>query len=126
MGIVLDPDEPPIVDEGVIELQYMPVYVLVKLTRMCALKLDGLEECVILIEPSSITMQVSVQGRAGSSVLRKTVRRRQFSTTGAYAFIDYRAQGQTIPIVLIDIQTPPPPGTLTLLNLYVTLSRSSG
>ncbi|OCH88604.1 hypothetical protein OBBRIDRAFT_734164 [Obba rivulosa] len=71
-------------------------------------------------------MQISVQGRAGSGVLHKTVRQRQFSTTGAYAFTDYRAQGQTIPIVLIDIQTPPPPGTLTLLNLYVALSRSSG
>ncbi|OCH83983.1 hypothetical protein OBBRIDRAFT_742374, partial [Obba rivulosa] len=47
---------------------------------------------------------------------------RQFCVTGAYAFTDYRAQGQTIPIVLIDIQTPPPPGTLSLFNLYVALS----
>ncbi|OCH91268.1 hypothetical protein OBBRIDRAFT_775397 [Obba rivulosa] len=71
-------------------------------------------------------MQVSVEPTAGRAPLRKTVRRRQFSLTGAYAFTDYRAQGQTIPIVLINIQTPPPPGTLTLFNLYVALSRSSG
>ncbi|OCH92378.1 hypothetical protein OBBRIDRAFT_868331, partial [Obba rivulosa] len=46
--------------------------------------------------------------------------------TRAYAFTDYCIQGQTIPIVLIDIQTPPPPGKVTLFNLYVALSQSSG
>lgn len=45
--------------------------------------------------------------------------------TVAYAFTDYRSQGQTIPYVIIDIATPPP-GTLSLFNLYVALSRSSG
>ncbi|KAJ7643178.1 hypothetical protein B0H17DRAFT_959878 [Mycena rosella] len=45
--------------------------------------------------------------------------------TAAYAFTDYRAQGQTIPYVLVDIGTPPS-GTLSLFNLYVALPRSSG
>ncbi|KAI6098558.1 hypothetical protein EDD16DRAFT_1562833 [Pisolithus croceorrhizus] len=45
--------------------------------------------------------------------------------TAAYAFTDYRSQGQTIPTVLIDIATPPT-GGLNLFNLYVALSRSSG
>ncbi|KAJ3738871.1 hypothetical protein F5050DRAFT_1580540 [Lentinula boryana] len=44
--------------------------------------------------------------------------------TTAYAFTDYRAQGQTIPYVLVDIAKPPT-GKLTLFNLYVALSRSS-
>ncbi|OCH86569.1 hypothetical protein OBBRIDRAFT_737769 [Obba rivulosa] len=70
-------------------------------------------------------MQIQVPSRGGGPALRRTVRRRQFSLTGAYAFTDYRAQGQTIPIVLIDVQTPPS-GRLTLFNLYVALSRSSG
>ena len=45
--------------------------------------------------------------------------------TAAYAFTDYRAQGQMIPYVIVDIATPPS-GTLSLFNLYVALSRSSG
>ena len=51
--------------------------------------------------------------------------RAQFPITGAYAFTDYRAQGQTIPYVIVDIATPPTSG-LSLFNLYVALSRSSG
>ncbi|KAJ7756120.1 hypothetical protein B0H14DRAFT_2374199 [Mycena olivaceomarginata] len=45
--------------------------------------------------------------------------------TGAYAFTDHRSQGQTIPYVLVDIAKPPI-GTLSLFNLYVALSQSSG
>ncbi|KIM60952.1 hypothetical protein SCLCIDRAFT_123129 [Scleroderma citrinum Foug A] len=44
--------------------------------------------------------------------------------TAAYAFTDYRSQGQTIPAVIVDIVTPPT-GGLSLFNLYVALSRSS-
>ena len=36
----------------------------------------------------------------------------------AYAFTDFRSQGQTINQVIIDI-APPPRGTLSLFNLYV-------
>ncbi|KAI1785897.1 hypothetical protein LXA43DRAFT_864926, partial [Ganoderma leucocontextum] len=46
--------------------------------------------------------------------------------TAAYGFTDYRSQGQTIPMVIVDIKKPPPPGQLTLFNLYVALSRSHG
>ncbi|KIM58154.1 hypothetical protein SCLCIDRAFT_128914, partial [Scleroderma citrinum Foug A] len=49
----------------------------------------------------------------------------QFPVTAAYAFTDYRSQGQTIPYVIVDIATPPT-GGLNLFNLYVALSRSSG
>ncbi|KAI5981874.1 hypothetical protein EDD15DRAFT_2182423 [Pisolithus albus] len=45
--------------------------------------------------------------------------------TPAYAFTDYRAQGQTLPCVVVDIATPPS-GGLNLFNLYVALSRSAG
>jgi hypothetical protein len=43
----------------------------------------------------------------------------------AYAFTDYSSQGQTLPYVIINIRSPPT-GTLSLFNLYVVLSRSSG
>ncbi|KAI9067821.1 hypothetical protein FKP32DRAFT_1529616, partial [Trametes sanguinea] len=41
----------------------------------------------------------------------------------AYAFTDYRSQGQTIDHVIVDIKQPPGPARLTLFNLYVSLSQ---
>ena len=39
--------------------------------------------------------------------MHKTVRCRQFPVTAAYAFTDYRSQGQTLPYVIIGIVSPP-------------------
>ena len=58
-------------------------------------------------------------------MIQRTVQRRQLPLTAAYAFTDYRSQGQTILYVLVDIASPPS-GSLSLFNLYVALSRSSG
>ncbi|KAI1787690.1 hypothetical protein LXA43DRAFT_895871, partial [Ganoderma leucocontextum] len=44
--------------------------------------------------------------------------------TAAYGFMDYRSQGQTILVIIIDIKKLPPPGQLMLFHLYVALSRS--
>ncbi|KIK96551.1 hypothetical protein PAXRUDRAFT_138191, partial [Paxillus rubicundulus Ve08.2h10] len=43
----------------------------------------------------------------------------------AYACTDCRAQGQTIPAVIVDIGSPPT-GGLGLFNLYVALSHGRG
>ncbi|KAI5891233.1 uncharacterized protein SCHCODRAFT_02480013, partial [Schizophyllum commune H4-8] len=43
--------------------------------------------------------------------------------TLAYAFTDYRAQGQTMSAVLVDIAKVPN-GRLSLFNVYVALSRN--
>ena len=53
------------------------------------------------------------------------VDRVQFALTGAYAFTDYKSQGQTIDCALIDLAKLPS-GTLTSFNSYVTLSRGRG
>jgi len=45
--------------------------------------------------------------------------------TQANSFTYYRAQGQTIPYVLVDIGQPPT-RRLTAFNAYVALSQSSG
>ncbi|KAF8419986.1 hypothetical protein L210DRAFT_3425411, partial [Boletus edulis BED1] len=42
--------------------------------------------------------------------------------TAAYAFTDYRSQGQTIENVIVDIGHPPT-GELTPFNAYVALSQ---
>ena len=44
---------------------------------------------------------------------------------GAYAFTDYRAQGQTIKYLWVDIGMPLR-GSLTPFNAYITLSRACG
>jgi hypothetical protein len=72
---------------------------------------------------ASTTMQIKVQ--VHGKWIKCVVRRRQFPITAAYAFTDYWFQGQILPYVLVDI-APPLCGTLTLFNLYVALSISSG
>ncbi|THG92702.1 hypothetical protein EW026_g8293 [Hermanssonia centrifuga] len=124
IDIILHEDEPPLSQEPIVVLKYLPVYVLVKMARTRASKLNGLEEGVIPVEPAKHTMRIKLDTRAGKSITR-TVHRRQFPITPAYAFTDYRSQGQTLPYVIVDIASPPT-GTLSLFNLYVALSRSSG
>ena len=98
----------------------------------------GLEERVIPVEPASYTYRINCLGSEGN-VITRTVRRRQFPMTPAYAFTDYRSQGQTLAAVIVDIATPPTGkqlfcdrpgwqtvGGLSLFKLYVALSRSSG
>ena len=117
--IILNPNEPPLGDDSMVTLKYLPECVLVKLSRTRAAALPNLEEGVIPIKRVSTKTQIRVRGKS------RTVTRTQFPITAAYAFTDYRAQGQTIPYVVVDIATPPTSG-LSLFNLYVALSRSSG
>ena len=117
--IILNPNEPPLKDGSTVCLKFLPECVLVKLSRTRAATLPHLEEGVIPIQRISSSVQIRVDGKA------RTVTRTQFPITGADSFTDYRAQGQTIPYVVIDI-APPPSSGLSLFNLYVSLSRSSG
>ncbi|KAK7439202.1 hypothetical protein VKT23_017692 [Stygiomarasmius scandens] len=111
VDIILDEEEPDIGDGAEVTLKYMPKYVLVKLTRTRASRLEGLDENVIPVEPMEVKFKVKVPGGG-----ERTVIRRQFPMTAAYAFTDYRAQGQTIPTVFVDIAKVPS-GTLTLTAL---------
>ena len=74
------------------------MYILVKLTgtRTRATDLEGLQDNVIPIEPAITTYRIKIEQDKGRTV-QKTVRRRQFPMTAAYAFTDYRSQGQTLP-----------------------------
>jgi hypothetical protein len=122
VGIVLHQDEEPHdAEHSVVHLQRLPLYILVKLRHTRAGKLTGLEECVIPIQPASQTMRIKYVVEGNVEVTRNVVRK-QFPITPAYAFTDYRAQGQTIPCAIADI-APPATGGLSLFNIYVTLSR---
>ena len=120
VDIVLNPDEDPIpVNTQKVRLKKMPAYVLVKLNNTRLRQLPNLPPQVIPIEPNAAKFTITVQKKT------RTVTRRQFPITAAYAFTDYRAQGQTIRNVIVDISTPPY-GGLNLFNLYVALSRGTG
>ena len=51
--------------------------------------------------------------------------RRQIAIVPGYAFTDYKAQGQTMECVIVDISKPPS-GKLSPFSIYVALSRSRG
>ncbi|KIJ61974.1 hypothetical protein HYDPIDRAFT_95276 [Hydnomerulius pinastri MD-312] len=89
------------------------------MNRTKAKPLEGLEQGVLPLSPMDKTFHITRQGR------EQTVSCCQLPLTPAYAFADYRSQGQTNSHVLIDIGTPPT-GELTPCNVYVALSRSHG
>lgn len=130
VDILLHPDEPAVPpQEPVVTLTHMPTCILVNSNRTRAARLPHLEENVLPILPAKQSMSFvdteAPKTKKGNSP-RRTVQRAQYAMTAAYNFTDYRSQGQTISHVLVDTQNPPPLAKLTLFNLYVALSRSSG
>ena len=117
-------NEPPISNLPVVQIWDMPSYILVKLTHTWATPLEGLQDSLMPIEPAITTYHIKVQQDKGHTMW-KSVWRKQFPMTAAYAFTDYHYQGQTLPYVIVDIASQPI-GTLSLFNLYIALSRSSG
>ena len=102
-----------------IRLKYPPRYILVRLDRTKAPLLQDLAQNVIPIIPVTKTFSMTKNGQ------KLTVSRTQLPLTLAYAFTDYRSQGQTLEPVIVDIG-PPPHGYLTPFNIYVALSRGTG
>ncbi|KAF8804157.1 hypothetical protein BYT27DRAFT_7302151 [Phlegmacium glaucopus] len=80
---------------------------------------DGIPKGIIPILPSLTTFSVGVDGQ------KIKVQRRQVAIVPGYAFTDYKAQGQTLECVLVDIAKPPS-GKLSPFSVYVALSRSRG
>jgi hypothetical protein len=120
MGIGLHPEEGRLENDVCVwKLTHPPSYVLVKLLRTKIGQLQGLPPQVIPITPITKKFNITI---GGSSMV---VSRTQLPITAAYAFTDYRAQGQTIAPVIVDIGRPPT-GTITPFNVYVALSRAKG
>jgi hypothetical protein len=120
-GIMLDECEWQIFtkDSQTIHLHYPPWYVLVKLLWTKAPQLEGLPPNVIPIASITKTF-ITTKNRE-----KMTVHRTQLPLTLAYAFTDYRLQGQTLQPIYVDIASPPY-GRLTPFNIYVALSRGTG
>ncbi|KAK7683381.1 hypothetical protein QCA50_013643 [Cerrena zonata] len=125
VDILLASDKPPLTPGmRTVRLRKPPAYVLVKLPHTRMRQLPGLPPNVIPIEPRMDSFPIKLT-RADKTPYTRQVRRRQLPLTAAYAFTDYRSQGQTIKNVIVDIAKPPG-GNMTIFNLYVALSRSSG
>jgi hypothetical protein len=82
-----------------IHLQYPPRYVLVRLNRTKAPCLEGLEQNIIPITP------VTKSFTTIKDATKITATRTQLPLTLAYAFTDYRSQGQTLQPVIRVIQS---------------------
>lgn len=125
VDIILNPEEPPFhSQEPTICLQYPPSIVFVKLDKSRRGSMATLDRNVVPIEPIYCTIRIELD-TSGQQTVTKTVHQSQLPITAAYACTDYRAQGQTLSSVIVDIATPPS-GGLSLFNLYVALSHSRG
>ena len=117
--IILDPREKIDVNHATtIQLQYPPAAVLFKPLFSRKHKFPGLPEGTVPIFPTKKKFKLG--GRSGVRIERE-----QFALTPAYAFTDFKSQGQTIESVIVDLAKPPS-GTLTGFHAYVSLSRSRG
>jgi hypothetical protein len=120
-GIALDPREPRVVpdDDGCIRLRYPPPVVYFEPDMQTDIVFEGVPKGIIPILPSKVGF--SVEGEEGKIKLD----RRQIAIVPGYAFTDYKAQGQTMGCVIVDISKPPT-GKLSPFSVYVALSRSAG
>ncbi|KAF9230446.1 hypothetical protein BU15DRAFT_83613 [Melanogaster broomeanus] len=109
----------PIEDDRQLRQREGPTRVDTHQRRQTSHNWDGVRD-PLEFEPVKKSFRISVQEER---LRTRTVTRRQLPITAAYACTDYRAQGQTISALVIDIGTPPS-GGLSLFNLYVAMSRS--
>ena len=93
-------------EEPLIHLQHPPAVVFVRLDKTRAGSLPGLESKVVPIEPIQRSFRINFQDTDGGRITR-TVHETQLPITAAYVCTDYRAQGQTLSSVIVDISFPP-------------------
>lgn len=120
--IVLDPREPRIgieaVKERIVFLHYPPAFLIIHLDFCDMPQLQGLP-------PQHVPIS-AVECRFSTTMKPSTrITRRQFPLAPAYAFTDFKAQGQTIDHILVDIGKTTC-FALSPFNAYVSLSRSHG
>jgi hypothetical protein len=100
-------------------LRYPPPMIYFRPEGGAAISFEGIPEGIIPITPSTIKFNVETGGG------RTRIERRQVAIVPGYAFTDYKAQGQTMGCVIVDISKPPT-GMLSPFGVYVALSRSRG
>ena len=112
-GIVLDPRESgQHTATSTHRLQFPPSAILFQPLNGCAIRMQGLPDGIVPIFPQMKSFPLGTT----------SVKRTQFPITPAYVFTDYKAQGQTMDSVLIDLAKPPC-GALSGFSVYVALSQ---
>lgn len=119
VDIILDPREDVTThDTNPVILQFPPAAILFAPYCNRGTQLRGLPKGTVPLFPSRRKFRLG--GKKGTSVERN-----QFPLTPAYAFTDFKSQGQTIENVIVDLAKTPS-AALNAFNAYVTLSRSRG
>ena len=120
-GFVLDPrqDHTTPDNKGTIHLKYPPPVIYFQPDLRTNTVFEGIPNGIIPISPSMVRFSVNVDGE------KAKLERRQLAIVPGYAFTDYKAQGQTMECVIVDISRPPS-GSLSPFSVYVALSRSRG
>ena len=120
-GFILDPREEHTApdEKGIIHLKYPPPVIYFRPDLQTNTVFEGIPDGVIPISPSMVRFSVDVNGE------KVKLERRQLAIVPGYAFTDYKAQGQTMECVIVDISKPPS-GSLSPFSVYVALSRSRG
>ena len=116
--IILNPREGEHTKSSSICLRYPPAVILFRPLFGRNRTFPGLPVGVVPVFPTRKRFKIG--GRSGVVIDRE-----QYALTPAYAFTDFKSQGQTIESVIVDLARPPS-GKLTGFNAYVTLSRSRG
>lgn len=119
--IVLDEREPwsdKHEHQGRISLMFPPAMLLFKPAMSMIPEVGGLSGGLIPIFPEQGSFNINTTSRA-------KVQRRQFAITPAYAFTDFKSQGQTIEQVIVDLGKTSS-FALDPFHAYVALSRSRG
>jgi hypothetical protein len=118
--ILLDPREPAVpAGMRIHHLQYPPAIMYIRPDYTPVSNLDRLKKGLIPLEPTRRSTQIHLNGK------KTMIFRRQLALTPAYAFTDYKAQGQTIQPVIIDLGRTPT-GKLNQFNAYMVMSRGTG
>ena len=107
-------------DDGIVWLTFPPAMVLFRPFHHEFDSFPGLEAGLIPIFPSEMSFNIHYQHNPKCKIIR-----RQYPLSGAYAFTDHKAQGQTIEYVIVDIG-PTKKFPVSSFAAYVALSRSRG
>ena len=130
--IILDPREEAVEpeDDGTIKLTYPPALIMFEPdggSQISSIFVDKrnrggihVPKQMVPITPFTVNFVIIMPNGTKISIVR-----RQYAVTGGYAFTDYKAQGQTIEVVIIDLRDTPT-GKISPFSAYVALSRSRG
>ncbi|GAW07739.1 ATP-dependent DNA helicase PIF1 [Lentinula edodes] len=107
--------------DGVTMLRYPPAAIMIRPDNATKLSLPGVDTGLIPIMPSKGRFSIIL-----SDGSRRSITRSQLALTPAYAFTDYKGQGQTMEYVIVDLRMPSGGQGVTPFSAYVALSRSRG